>query len=80
MTQNGLHSAQLSTATYQIGGVGVPQLVRGELAHRQIGKEGFVLPTEATRRHISAADRRHDIDACLAGLCEVYSEFITIGD
>lgn len=79
MTQNGLHSAQLCTATYQIGGVGVPQLVRGELAHWQIGKEGFILPTEATRRHVSAADSRHDIDARLLRLFEVCGEFVTVG-
>lgn len=80
MPKDRLHSAQLCTATDQIGGICVPQFVRGEFAYWQIGKEGFILPTEAARCHIPAADRRNDVDACLAGLCEVCSEFIAIGD
>ncbi len=80
VAEDRLYGTQLCTATDQIGGVGVSQLVRGELAHRQIGKEGFILPTEAARRHVSAAYSRHDIDARLLRLFEVYSEFITIGD
>lgn len=80
VSEQGLHGTQLGAALDEVGRVGMPQLVRRQVANGQPIEKGIILPAERAGCHVAAALCRYNIDTRFRCVRQRRGKLVAVGD